>query len=92
MMSENEIEIKETKDIPLSAILELYKANHWSSAEKPAKLYNALINSHSLITVWHYGKLVGLGNSLSDGYLVVLLSSFASPPRVSKAKVSGNSF
>ncbi|MBC7912621.1 MAG: GNAT family N-acetyltransferase [Pyrinomonadaceae bacterium] len=70
-MPENEIEIKETKDIPLSAILELYKANHWSSAEKPAELYSALLNSHSLITAWHNDKLVGLGNSLSDGYLVV---------------------
>jgi GNAT superfamily N-acetyltransferase len=66
-----EIEIKETKDVKLSDIIELYKANKWSSAEKPEQLYNALINSHSFITAWHNQKLVGLGNALSDGHLVV---------------------
>jgi len=29
------------------------------------------LNSHSLITVWDKEKLVGLGNAISDGYLVV---------------------
>ena len=32
---------------------------------------NALSNSHSLITAWNDTQLVGLGNALSDGYLVV---------------------
>lgn len=32
---------------------------------------NALSNSHSLITAWKDTQLVGLGNALSDGYLVV---------------------
>jgi predicted N-acetyltransferase YhbS len=30
-----------------------------------------LLNSHSLVTAWDGEKLVGLGNTLSDGYLVV---------------------
>jgi GNAT superfamily N-acetyltransferase len=66
-----EIEIKETKDFKQSDIIELYKANKWSSAEKPEQLYNALINSHSFITAWHNEKLLGLGNALSDGHLLV---------------------
>ena len=66
-----EIEIKEIKEINKEKIIELYKANKWSSAEKPDLLYKALINSDSLITAWDVDRLVGLGNAISDGYLVV---------------------
>jgi GNAT superfamily N-acetyltransferase len=52
-------------------VLELYKANKWSSAEKPAQLLAALRNSHSLVTARAGDKLVGLGNAISDGHLVV---------------------
>ena len=65
------ITIKETKDIPANDIVEIYKANHWSSANKLAELINALLNSYVLITAWDNDKLVGLGNAISDGYLVV---------------------
>ena len=65
------IEIKETKEIYKDEIIELYKANKWSSAEKPDLLYQALTNSDSLITAWDGNRLVGLGNAISDGYLVV---------------------
>ncbi len=66
-----EIEIKETRDIPKDQLLELYVLNEWSSAEKPELLYNALTNSHSLISAWINGKMVGIANAISDGYLVV---------------------
>ncbi|RYE23262.1 MAG: N-acetyltransferase [Sphingobacteriaceae bacterium] len=65
------ITIKETKDVKPEDILEIYKANHWSSAQKPEELFKALLNSHSFVTAWDGEKLVGLGNALSDGYLVV---------------------
>lgn len=65
------IEISDTRDIDLEQILELYKANEWSAVEKPTKLRNGLLNSHSLFSAWDGGKLVGLGNAISDGYLVV---------------------
>ena len=65
------IEIKETRDITQEDIVELYKANRWSSAQKPEQLFKALMHSHSLITAWDDEKLIGLGNALSDGYLVV---------------------
>jgi ribosomal protein S18 acetylase RimI-like enzyme len=51
--------------------LALYRANHWSSAQKPDLLMKALRASHSLITAWAGPTLVGLGNAISDGYLVV---------------------
>ena len=63
--------ISETRDIKVEEIIQLYKANNWSSAEKPTELYNALINSHSLITAWNKEELIGIGNAISDGHLVV---------------------
>jgi len=63
--------IRETKDVKLEDIIEIYKANHWSSAQKPEELFKALLNSHSFVTAWDGEKLIGLGNALLDGYLVV---------------------
>ena len=65
------ITYSETLDVSSDCILRLYDANEWSSAKKPDALHAALINSHSLVTAWHEEELVGLGNAISDGYLVV---------------------
>jgi len=64
-------EISMHDTITTEEVLEIYKANHWSSAEKPDELMAALRNSHSLVTARVAGKLVGLGNAISDGHLVV---------------------
>jgi GNAT superfamily N-acetyltransferase len=63
--------ISETRDIDIDEILVLYKANEWSSAEKPTQLYKGLLNSETLITAWEDKKLIGLGNAISDGHLTV---------------------
>jgi ribosomal protein S18 acetylase RimI-like enzyme len=42
--------------------------------QSPDLLHKALLESHSLITAWDGDRLVGLGNSLSDGHLVVYYS------------------
>lgn len=65
------ITLSTTRDLLLTDILQLYNANQWSSANKPQKLHKALINSHSLVTAWDESMLVGLGNAISDGHLVV---------------------
>lgn len=52
-------------------IVDLYRANGWSSAEKPTQLMAALSNSHSLVTARIETRLVGIGNAISDGHLVV---------------------
>ncbi|NRD72847.1 GNAT family N-acetyltransferase [Shewanella sp. VB17] len=54
-----------------SEVIELYRANEWSSADKAEWLIPALRNSHTLVTARLSGKLVGVGNAISDGYLVV---------------------
>jgi GNAT superfamily N-acetyltransferase len=68
------IQYRDTIDVPLEAVLELYRANHWSSANKPDKLHQALLHSHSLVTAWIGDRLVGLANAISDGFLVVYYS------------------
>jgi GNAT superfamily N-acetyltransferase len=65
------IRYSERRNLPLKNILTLYRANEWSSARKPKLLHQALLASHSLITAWDGSRLVGLGNAISDGHLVV---------------------
>jgi GNAT superfamily N-acetyltransferase len=70
-MTSNSIQYRETRDVPLESVLALYRANEWSSAQKPDLLHKALLASHRLVTAWDDARLVGLGNAISDGYLVV---------------------
>jgi len=63
------ISIDQTPD--KEEVIQLYQALGWSSAKKPEALYSALLNSHSLVTAWSGTQLIGLGNAISDGYLVV---------------------
>ena len=66
-----ELELSLEDDIETDEVIELYKANGWSSAEKPEKLIPALKNSDALVTARISGKLIGIGNAISDGSLVV---------------------
>jgi GNAT superfamily N-acetyltransferase len=66
-----QIELREIRDFTIEQVLKLYHANKWTSAKDPKKLFDALMNSHSLVTAWDGGTLIGLGNAISDGSLVV---------------------
>jgi len=65
------IEISLDDDISIDEVLEIYRANEWSSADKPDRLMAALRSSETLVTARLDGKLVGLANAISDGHLVV---------------------
>ena len=56
---------------PRGQVLELYRANAWSSADKPEALMAALQGSDYLVSAWCGDRLLGLGNAISDGHLVV---------------------
>jgi GNAT superfamily N-acetyltransferase len=66
-----EVKIEINGQVEQAEVVALYKANHWSSAEKPEKLIPALRNSHTLVTARIDNELVGIGNAISDGHLVV---------------------
>ncbi|AFY53698.1 acetyltransferase (GNAT) family protein [Rivularia sp. PCC 7116] len=89
-MNQNNIEYKHTRNLSIDDILILYQANNWSSAKKPNELYNALMNSHSLISAWNQEKLVGLINSITDGYLVVYYPHLLVLPEYQKQGIGLN--
>jgi GNAT superfamily N-acetyltransferase len=66
-----DVTIETNGQIEEAEVLEIYEANGWSSAHKPEKLIPALLNSDTLVTARFDGKLVGIGNAISDGHLVV---------------------
>ncbi|MFH0261377.1 GNAT family N-acetyltransferase [Vibrio barjaei] len=66
-----EVSVQISKEIQEGEVIELYRANGWSSAEVPEKLLPALLNSDTLVTARKSGKLIGIGNAISDGFLVV---------------------
>ncbi|MEL6105411.1 MAG: GNAT family N-acetyltransferase [Planctomycetota bacterium] len=70
-MTADGIRYSETREIDLDQIVRLYHENAWSSARKPVQLRDALIHSHTLISAWEAEALVGIGNAISDGHLVV---------------------
>ena len=70
MNKSNEIVYSYRRDLTVEQILPVYRSNNWSSAQKPQTLHQALLN-HSLVTAWHKERLVGIGNAISDGFLVV---------------------
>lgn len=70
IMSTKEIVYRETQVLPAGEVVALYRANGWSSAERP-ELRDALAGSHSVVSAWDGERLVGLANALSDGHLVV---------------------
>lgn len=65
------IEICLSGAIGQDEVIRLYRANGWSSADKPEQLLAGLRNSHALVTARIGGELVGIGNAISDGHLVV---------------------
>jgi GNAT superfamily N-acetyltransferase len=67
----SKIEYKYQKDMPKEQTVALYESVEWSSAKKPDLLLKALKSSHSVISAWDGKRLVGLGNAISDGFLVV---------------------
>src|SRR5262245_61623823 len=68
------VQLSESRELPFDRVLRLYQANGWSAAHKAEQLYQSLIHSHALVSAWIQQDLIGLGNTLSDGYLTVYFS------------------
>ena len=69
-----------TDQLSTEEVISLYRANDWSAAEKPEALMAALRGSHTLVTARLAGRLIGLGNAISDGHLVVYYPHFLVHP------------
>ncbi|MEJ1121194.1 GNAT family N-acetyltransferase [Phyllobacterium sp. CCNWLW109] len=66
-----EIDILTGDTLREDEVVSIYKANNWSSAQKPQALLAALNNSHTLLTARSNNQLLGLANAISDGHLGV---------------------
>lgn len=64
-------EIHRDTELTEDDVLSLYRACAWSAADKPGALMAALRGSHCVLTAWDGQRLIGLGNAISDGALVV---------------------
>ncbi len=56
----------EEKKFTKEQIQELFLSVHWISENYPERLYKALMNSQTVLTVWDDEKLVGLIRILDD--------------------------
>ena len=65
------VKIRLNGDFESSEVIDLYRANNWSAADKPEQLLAALHHSHNVVIARVTGRLVGLANAISDGHLVV---------------------
>lgn len=56
----------EDKIFTQQQVEELFLSVHWISGKYPARLYQALMNSSTVLTVWDGERLVGLTRVLDD--------------------------
>ena len=56
----------EEKKFTKEQVQKLFLSVHWISGNYPDRLYKALMNSSTVLTVWDDGKLVGLTRVLDD--------------------------
>ncbi|HYW22482.1 MAG TPA: GNAT family N-acetyltransferase [Nodularia sp. (in: cyanobacteria)] len=79
-----EIEYQDKAELTSEQVINLYSQCGWSSADKPEQLLLALTNSHTVISAWDQNLLIGLGNAISDGALVVYYSHLLVLPSYQK--------
>ena len=85
----DQIEYRSTRDLPRDGVLAIYTACGWSSAEKPDQLMAALAGSHEVVSAWDGDRLVGLGNAITDGALVVYFPHLLVHPDLQQRGIGG---
>ncbi len=82
-----QINLREARELPEHQVLRLYSECGWSAADKPQDLLKALAGSHTVISAWYEEELVGLGNAISDGALVVYYPHLLVLPRYQRSGI-----
>lgn len=78
----NEMNVVYVLNAVLSAeeLVSLFRAVEWSSAEHPEALEQAMRNSHKVVSAWADDELIGLANSISDGFMAAYVPYVAVRP------------
>ncbi len=79
-----ELTFHEDRDFTLDDVLPIYTACEWSSAQKPDLLLSALRSSHRVVHARFGNRMVGIGNAISDGFLVVYYPHLLVHPEFSR--------
>ena len=80
-------EYKYIKDIEKDKLKELFSSVGWKTAEYPNRLYNAVKNSHYVVSVWKDEELIGLVSTISDGAINVFITYLLVKPEYQKKKI-----
>ena len=67
------ITYKQSKDFTKDQITNLFHSVNWISANFPNRLFKALQNSSTVITVWDKDELVGLVRVIDDTQMVAFI-------------------
>ena len=65
------INLSYNKDFTEDQLIKLFKSVEWESANYPDRLFKALKNSDTVITLYAENKLTGLMSAISDGSMNV---------------------
>ena len=79
-----DVTFHDDREFTLNDILPIYIACDWSSASKPNELFAALQGSHSVVHARIGERVVGIGNAISDGHLVVYYPHLLVHPDVAR--------
>ncbi len=75
------IQVVKAQDLPLSEILELYRAVEWFAyVQDPGKLVRALEGSSTLVAAHDGQRLIGLARIVSDGSSICYLQDILVMP------------
>ena len=79
-----EVTFHDDRKFTLDDVLPIYLACGWSSARKPDQLFAALQCSHTVFHARVGERMVGVGNAISDGHLVVYYPHLIVHPEFSR--------
>lgn len=78
----------EEKKFTKEQIQKLFLSVHWISGNYPDRLYKALVNSATVLTVWDDEKLVGLTRVLDDTEMLALIHYVLERTCINQADIS----
>ena len=79
----------EEKIFTKERVQQLFLSVHWTSGNYPERLYKALMNSSTVLTVWDDEKLVGLTRVLDDTEMLAQIHYVLVHPDYQGKRIAG---
>lgn len=71
---EHELEIRDTNDLPVDAIVELYRYANWARTRPAEGVAKMLVQTPLVLTGWYHGRCVAMARALTDGVYLALIA------------------